>query len=110
MRDAMPCLMNRWSVRCPGDGGGGEIRTRGGVAATRLFESRTLNRSDTPPGVHSNLHPDLPPQVGEGNLNYAMTAFWRARCRATFARLPQLRMLHHFRWPVGEVSLNTQRH
>src|SRR5207244_2311262 len=31
-------------------GGGGEIRTRGGVAATRLFESRTLNRSDTPPG------------------------------------------------------------
>src|SRR5437763_8347243 len=36
-------------------GGGGEIRTRGGVAATRLFESRTLNRSDTPPGGHCKL-------------------------------------------------------
>src|SRR3989440_12941542 len=38
-----------------GPGGGGEIRTRGGVAATRLFESRTLNRSDTPPGGHCKL-------------------------------------------------------
>src|SRR5256884_9267415 len=38
-----------------GRGGGGEIRTRGGVAATRLFESRTLNRSDTPPGGHCKL-------------------------------------------------------
>src|SRR5438132_203135 len=42
---------------CP-FGGGGEIRTRGGVAATRLFESRTLNRSDTPPGGHSKLRAD----------------------------------------------------
>src|SRR5256884_7782518 len=38
-----------------GPGGGGEIRTRGGVTATRLFESRTLNRSDTPPGGHCKL-------------------------------------------------------
>src|SRR2546425_11820845 len=55
MRDAMACLMDRWSQWCPVDGGGGEIRTRGGVAATRLFESRTLNRSDTPPGGHCKL-------------------------------------------------------
>src|SRR2546430_13706244 len=41
-----------------GPGGGGEIRTRGGVAATRLFESRTLNRSDTPPGGHCKLRGD----------------------------------------------------
>src|SRR5205807_5078415 len=72
-------------------GGGGEIRTRGGVAATRLFESRTLNRSDTPPGGHSK-------------------ALSRARWRATLARFPQLRMLHHLRLPVREVSLKTQRH
>src|SRR5256712_12046562 len=38
-----------------GPGGGGEIRTRGGVPATRLFESRTLNRSDAPPGGHCKL-------------------------------------------------------
>src|SRR5712692_8076327 len=57
MRDAMACLMDRWSRWCPVDGGGGEIRTRGGVAATRLFESRTLNRSDTPPGEDFTPHP-----------------------------------------------------
>src|ERR1700682_66347 len=66
MREAMPCRMNCILVRCQGDGGGGEIRTRGGVAATRLFESRTLNRSDTPPGVHSNPHPDPSPSKWEG--------------------------------------------
>src|ERR1700694_2565931 len=41
-------------------GGGGEIRTRGGVAATRLFESRTLNRSDTPPGEDFTPTPAIP--------------------------------------------------
>src|SRR5438477_1406509 len=95
-----------------GPGGGGEIRTRGGVAATRLFESRTLNRSDTPPGLDSTP-PQPASQRGRGNSGDGDVwgwAFWRARWRATFARLPQLRMLHHFRWPVGEVSLNTQRH
>src|SRR5207247_4127164 len=58
---------------CP-DGGGGEIRTRGGAAATRLFESRTLNRSDTPPGEHFNPHPDPPPQGGRemGSINYGL--------------------------------------
>src|ERR1700704_2757268 len=55
MRDATPWRMDCMLVWCPGDGGGGEIRTRGGVAATRLFESRTLNRSDTPPGGHCKL-------------------------------------------------------
>src|SRR5216683_8073184 len=66
MRDAMACLMDRWSRWCPVDGGGGEIRTRGGVAATRLFESRTLNRSDTPPGEDFTPHPGPPRQGGRG--------------------------------------------
>ena len=48
-------------------GGGGEIRTRGGVAATRLFESRTLNRSDTPPGEDFTPTPALP-RKGGGRL------------------------------------------
>src|SRR5712692_10309148 len=60
MRDAMACLMDRWSRWCPVDGGGGEIRTRGGVTATRLFESRTLNRSDTPPGEDFTPTPSTP--------------------------------------------------
>src|SRR5437016_6822335 len=56
---AWRCL-RRGTVSHPGCrlGGGGEIRTRGGVAATRLFESRTLNRSDTPPGGHCKLRGD----------------------------------------------------
>src|SRR5205823_5168858 len=60
--EARPALrawrgLRRGTVSHPGCrlGGGGEIRTRGGVTATRLFESRTLNRSDTPPGGHCKL-------------------------------------------------------
>src|ERR1700694_4719347 len=55
-------------------GGGGEIRTRGGVAATRLFESRTLNRSDTPPGEDFTPHPGPLPHGGRrlGSLARAM--------------------------------------
>src|SRR5437899_10256213 len=75
MRDAMPWLMNRWSGSCPGAGGGGEIRTRGGVAATRLFESRTLNRSDTPPGLHSNPRPDPQPSKGKGMMGRVWLSF-----------------------------------
>src|SRR2546421_2095631 len=45
-----------------------------------------------------------PLQRGSGNSGDGDVrgwAFWRARWRATFARLPQLPTLHHFRWPVG---------
>src|SRR5205814_2054947 len=59
-------------------GGGGEIRTRGGVAATRLFESRTLNRSDTPPGGHGTLR-------GYSLLAGAMSGHLRPVAAATHA-------------------------
>src|ERR1700694_3796319 len=74
MREAMPCRIDCILVWCPGDGGGGEIRTRGGVAATRLFESRTLNRSDTPPGEDFTPHPGPLPHGGRrlGPLARAM--------------------------------------
>src|SRR5206468_2767962 len=55
------------------------------------------------------LEPELP-HKGGGKWDQLITALRRARCRATLARFPQLLMLHHFRLPVREVSLNTHRH
>src|ERR1700737_2042280 len=72
-REAMPRLMDCMSDWCPGIGGGGEIRTRGGVAATRLFESRTLNRSDTPPGEDFTPTPAIPLK-GRGRLGFLARA------------------------------------
>src|ERR1700736_645493 len=87
MREVMPCLIDSMSVWCPADGGGGEIRTRGGVAATRLFESRTLNRSDTPPGEDFTPTPptDLKGRGRLGSLARAMPGHFRPVAAAAHA-------------------------
>ena len=44
---------NGWETPSTGIGGGGEIRTHGRVAPSRVFKTRALNRSATPP-VHGS--------------------------------------------------------
>src|SRR3982074_2062951 len=87
MREPMPCLMECMRIWCPGVGGGGEIRTGGGVAATRLFESRTLNRSDTPPGEDFTPTPAIPlKERGRlGSLACAMPGDFRPVAAAAHA-------------------------
>src|SRR6218665_652769 len=43
-----------WGLAWVGSGGSGEIRTHGGVAPTRVFKTRALNRAATLPDFHAD--------------------------------------------------------